>query len=94
MHDGDGPVTVGIISAISRHFCEGCNRVRLTAKGEVVLCLGQDQRVSLAAALRAGASDADLKNIIVDAIGRKPERHRFAGRGACHPVHKMSVLGG
>lgn len=91
---GAGPATVGIISAISRHFCEGCNRARLTAKGELVLCLGQDHSASLAAPLRAGASDADLKDIIAGAIGRKPERHHFAGQGACHPVHKMSVLGG
>ncbi|MCR4300084.1 MAG: GTP 3',8-cyclase MoaA [Sulfuricaulis sp.] len=91
---GAGPATVGIISAISRHFCEGCNRVRLTAKGELVLCLGQDQRVSLAAALRTGASDLDLKDLIAGAIAQKPKRHRFAGQGACHPIHKMSVLGG
>lgn len=91
---GAGPATVGIISAISRHFCEGCNRVRLTAKGELVLCLGQDHRVSLAAALRAGASDIGLKDLIADAIAQKPERHDFAGQGACHPIHKMSVLGG
>ncbi len=91
---GAGPATVGVISAMSRHFCEGCNRVRLTAKGELVLCLGEDQRVSLGAVLRAGASDADLKNLIVGAIGQKPERHYFAGQGACHPVHRMSVLGG
>lgn len=91
---GAGPATVGVIAALSRHFCEGCNRVRLTAKGELVLCLGQDQRVSLAEALRAGASDADLKNLIVAAVGRKPERHHFAGQSACHPIHRMSVLGG
>ena len=91
---GAGPAIVGIISAISRHFCEGCNRVRLTAKGELVLCLGRDHSVSLAAPLLAGASDADLKDIIVGAIGRKPERHRFDAQSAWRPIRRMSALGG
>ncbi len=86
--------TVGVISAVSRHFCEGCNRVRLTARGELVLCLGRDDRVSLGERLRAGACDAEIRNEIAHAIARKPERHGFTDPAGVAPVHFMSAVGG
>ncbi len=72
--------TVGIISAISRHFCEGCNRARLTARGKLVLCLGAENRAPLDTLLRTEASDAELVAAIRAVIARKPERHRFLKR--------------
>ncbi|SHN89947.1 Cyclic pyranopterin monophosphate synthase [Bathymodiolus heckerae thiotrophic gill symbiont] len=69
--------TVGIISAVSNHFCDACNRVRLTAKGDLILCLGQEDSISLKDAVRSDLSDNKIKQMIVDAINKKPEKHEF-----------------
>jgi cyclic pyranopterin phosphate synthase len=84
---------VGIISAMSRHFCADCNRVRLTAKGDLVLCLGREEAVPLGRLLREGADDATLRAAIVDGIRRKPEGHGFTATDAAGAV-PMSVTGG
>jgi cyclic pyranopterin phosphate synthase len=68
---------IGFITPISRHFCETCNRVRLSADGALYLCLGQDDKVELRPLLREGISGEDLKDTIRAAIARKPERHQF-----------------
>lgn len=68
---------IGFITPISRHFCETCNRVRLSAEGALYLCLGQDDKVDLRPLLREGISDEGLKDAIRSAIARKPERHEF-----------------
>ncbi len=86
-------VRVGVISAISRHFCDGCNRVRLTAAGELVLCLGRQDRVSLRDSLRRGDLDEAVKARIRLAIANKPRRHDFLGRDRGTDLG-MSVLGG
>ncbi len=91
---GRGPVRVGVISAMSRHFCEGCNRVRLTAKGELVLCLGQEDTIPLGSGLRQGCSDAELTQVILDAIARKPERHEFGKEENIVRFRSMSAIGG
>lgn len=67
---GNSPVHFGVISAMSRHFCKSCNRVRLTANGDLVLCLGQQDRVSLREGLLAGQSDAEIKQDILAAIAK------------------------
>lgn len=91
---GSGPVRVGVISAVSRHFCAGCNRVRLTASGDLVLCLGHNDRVSLRTPLRNGFSDEVLQEVICAAIARKPERHDFLVAGREIVAIPMSALGG
>ncbi len=91
---GSGPARVGVISALSRHFCEGCNRVRLTARGELVLCLGQEDTAPLGAGLRQGWSDAELTRAILDAIAAKPERHEFGEREEVVRFRHMSTIGG
>ncbi|MBF0213182.1 MAG: GTP 3',8-cyclase MoaA [Magnetococcales bacterium] len=89
-----GDAEVGIISARSRHFCDTCNRMRLTSRGELVLCLGGEDRVDLKTLLRQGASDALLMDAIRNGVARKPERHHFelGAEGASH--WNMSGLGG
>ena len=87
VHQTDGPAkalhiigtntSVATISAVSNNFCSSCNRVRLTAKGELILCLGQKDSVSLRDALRSGMSDAEIKQLILNAITKKPEKHFF-----------------
>ena len=88
---GGGPTRVGVISAMSRHFCASCNRIRLTAKGELVLCLGEEGAIDLRPVLRE-QDDRAVKAAIVAAIARKPERHHF-GEGQV-PLRAMSALGG
>ncbi|WP_134678840.1 GTP 3',8-cyclase MoaA [Paracoccus ravus] len=68
---------VGFITPLTHNFCESCNRVRLTCTGELFMCLGQEDRADLRAALRASPSDADLSNAIREAITRKPKGHDF-----------------
>ncbi len=68
---------IGFITPISRHFCETCNRVRLSADGTLYLCLGQDDKVELRPLLRAGIGEEELKDVIRAAIAGKPERHEF-----------------
>ncbi len=68
---------IGFITPISQHFCETCNRVRLSVDGTLYLCLGQDHSFDFRALLRGGATDADLKDAVIEAISLKPERHEF-----------------
>jgi cyclic pyranopterin phosphate synthase len=69
--------SIGTISAVSNNFCSSCNRVRLTAKGELILCLGQKDSVSLRDAIRSGMEDQEVKQLILNAITKKPEKHFF-----------------
>lgn len=84
---------LGFITPISQHFCETCNRVRLAADGTLYLCLGQDDKLELRPLLRAGIDDAGLRDAIVGAIARKPERHEFRERPQ-HVLRFMSKTGG
>lgn len=68
---------IGFITPISQHFCDTCNRVRLSADGTLYLCLGQEDKLELRPLLRNGISDAALTDAILEAITRKPERHEF-----------------
>jgi cyclic pyranopterin phosphate synthase len=89
-------VRLGLISPLTENFCDGCNRVRLTVSGKLYMCLGQDDRVDLKAALRSGGIDA-LDAAIDDAMQHKPRRHDFSidAPGASPAVARhMSVTGG
>ncbi len=89
----DGRFTVCFITPLSQHFCETCNRVRLTVDGVLHLCLGQEERVDFRALMRAGASDADLVTAIRQAIDLKPERHEF-NEAPQKLVRFMNMTGG
>ncbi len=85
---------VGFITPLSHNFCESCNRVRLTCKGELYMCLGQEDMADLRAPLRASADDALLAGAIRAAIARKPRGHDFdysrrrvAGQVSRHMSH-------
>lgn len=84
---------IGFITPISQHFCETCNRVRVSVDGTLYLCLGQDAKVELRPLLRAGISDDELKHVIIDAIAKKPERHEFNKKPG-KIVRFMSMTGG
>ncbi len=82
---------VGIISAMTEHFCDDCNRLRLTATGELHACLGHDDATSLRDLVRAGASDDDLTNAIGAAVTGKAAGHTFA---EAPPSAHMIGIGG
>jgi cyclic pyranopterin phosphate synthase len=84
---------IGFITPISQHFCETCNRVRLTVDGTLYTCLGQDNKLALRPLLRAGAGTGELKAAIRLAIASKPERHEFASRPE-KVIRFMSYTGG
>ena len=84
---------IGFITPISQHFCESCNRVRLSTDGTLYLCLGQDDKLELRPLLRAGISDDELKNVLIQAIALKPEKHEFKEKPE-QVVRLMSMTGG
>ena len=68
---------IGFITPLSKHFCDGCNRVRLTCTGTLYMCLGQEDAADLRTPLRASADDAAVEAAIHAAIARKPRGHEF-----------------
>ena len=86
---------IGFISPVSHNFCEDCNRVRVTAEGRLLLCLGNEHSVDLRAVIRKeGSSHNDLKLAIIAAMDLKPERHYFYDHDHTQPVRLMNVTGG
>ena len=85
--------TIGFISPLSEHFCFNCNRLRLTADGQLHPCLLSDEEVDLRKPLRHGASTEELIQLIRQAVVSKPERHRL-GEGISPPKRPMCQVGG
>lgn len=86
------PGRVGFIGALTEHFCTTCNRLRLTAQGQLIPCLGQEVGLDLRTPLRSGGSDAELFSLWQQALQLKPEGHRFGLAGGLG--QRMSRLGG
>ncbi len=84
---------IGFITPISQHFCETCNRVRLSVDGTLYMCLGQEHNYPLRDLLRRGIPDDELKEALIAAIGLKPERHEFREQPT-KIVRFMSMTGG
>ncbi|MHB9032549.1 MAG: GTP 3',8-cyclase MoaA [Anaerolineae bacterium] len=84
---------IGFISALSRHFCPQCNRLRLSSDGRLMPCLFSPLEYDLRAPLRSGATDAELEALLMQAVSAKPERHLFGVEPA--PIGRvMSRTGG
>lgn len=92
----DGKTRIGFISPHSHNFCASCNRVRVTCKGELFPCLGQEEKTELLPVLRAFPGDqAALIDAIVTAVTKKPLEHTFDLRNAKPSVVRfMSMTGG
>lgn len=87
---------LGFITPLTNNFCDGCNRVRVTATGQIYMCLGHDDRLDLRRALREGAP-GEIDLLLDQAMRLKPERHAFRidSPGAAPAVARhMSVTGG
>ncbi|MFC6620830.1 GTP 3',8-cyclase MoaA [Novosphingobium panipatense] len=88
---------LGLITPLTNNFCEGCNRIRVTATGQLYACLGGNERVDLRAALRSDDPDRALAEALDTAMRIKPARHHFAidERGAAPALARhMSMTGG
>jgi GTP 3',8-cyclase len=89
-----GPATVGVIASVTRPFCGDCDRVRLTADGQVRNCLFAREESDLRAAMRAGATDEDLAERWVVAMRGKRPGHGIDDPTFLQPDRPMSAIGG
>lgn len=85
---------VGFISALSHHFCNRCNRLRLTADGKLRACLLSDHHEPLKGLLRSGGSDDQLADLFRAAVARKAATHRLCHDGAAAVKDPMQGIGG
>jgi cyclic pyranopterin phosphate synthase len=105
-HKGNGPArvfqisgglgTFGMISPISHHFCQQCNRLRLTPDGKVRTCLFSDDEIDLKTMIRNGASDDQIREELQTAIQNKPKGHHLQGRSSVIKkcIRPMNRIGG
>jgi len=99
-HDGpaerysfrDAMGEIGFIRPLSHHFCAQCNRLRLTASGQLRPCLLSDAQHDLKTALRNGSSDAEISDIFFTAARFKPHRHHLIEKE--NVKSQMSLIGG
>ncbi|MCW2767364.1 MAG: moaA [Nocardioides sp.] len=89
-----GPATVGVIASVTRPFCGDCDRVRLTADGQIRNCLFAREESDLRAALRSGASDEDLAERWLIAMRGKRAGHGIDDPSFLQPDRPMSAIGG
>ena len=85
---------IGLIRPISQHFCATCNRLRLTADGQLRVCLLSNHEVDLKTPIRNGCSDDELKTIFFTAARTKPMEHSFYGGSEDCLKDQMSAIGG
>jgi cyclic pyranopterin phosphate synthase len=90
----DGRGEIGFINPVSEPFCADCNRIRMTAEGELRTCLFSVNETDLRGPLRDGASDAELAQLIRDAVWRKELKHHVGEKGFRQPPRTMSAIGG
>jgi cyclic pyranopterin phosphate synthase len=102
--DNDGPAQryrfegalgeIGFIHALSHHFCDRCNRLRLTARGQLRPCLLSDRHEDVKGPLRSGCSDNQLAEIFFNAVRHKPSDHNLSVQDASRVCGQMHSIGG
>jgi len=86
---------VGFISPLSDHFCGSCNRLRLTADGQIRPCLFSNIKIDVKTPMRTGASDDDIDELFCQAIKVKPQRHILNENiASANHIISMSKIGG
>ena len=85
---------IGFIHAISKHFCNECNRLRLTASGKLRPCLLSDSEEDLKGPLRRGCLDSELADVFLRAVSHKPVDHNIASDQPGKVAGQMSAIGG
>jgi len=106
-HDGSAPAEdfdviedgavigrVGVIASVTRPFCRDCDRLRLTADGQLRTCLFAQSETDLRGPLRAGASSAELADLIRTAVAGKQAGHGIERADFVQPQRTMSAIGG
>jgi cyclic pyranopterin phosphate synthase len=89
----DSDQRIGFIGAMTNlHFCENCNKLRLTCDGKIRPCLGSHLEFDIKKPMRDGATDEELKQFFIDVVERKPEQHDF--RNNYQPGRRMVAIGG
>ena len=89
-----GPARVGVIAAVTRPFCGSCDRVRLTADGQIRNCLFARSESDLRSALRSGATDAEIADRWRAAVSSKLPGHGINDPAFLQPDRPMSAIGG
>lgn len=102
--ENDGPASryrfesaageVGFITALSHHFCHRCNRLRLTAAGQLRTCLLSDYQLDIKAPLRRGCSDTSIAELFMEAVAHKSRQHTLTDIQSKPVVGQMSAIGG
>lgn len=90
----DGQGSIGFISPVSEPFCGDCNRIRITAEGNLRTCLFSMTETDLRGPMRSGASDDELETIIRAAVWEKELKHDVNDEGFVQPLRTMSQIGG
>jgi cyclic pyranopterin phosphate synthase len=90
----DGRGRIGFINPVSEPFCGDCNRIRLTADGQLRTCLFSLRETDLRGAIRSGADDSELEQIVRNAVWRKELKHHIGDPGFVQPARTMSAIGG
>jgi len=90
----NAPGVVGFISPLTHHFCDNCNRLRLTADGKIRPCLFSETEIDIRSALRSGASDDEIVRLLRLAIEIKPRGHTITSGERPAPLKPMSRIGG
>jgi len=85
---------VGFISPHSHNFCAQCNRLRMSAEGRLLMCLGNEESIDLRGLLRASSTDQEIKTTIINSLSIKPERHVFDQPEEPQIVRFMNATGG
>lgn len=85
---------IGLIGALSNHFCDICNRLRLTADGHIRSCLFSDREIDLKPSLRGEGGDREILNLLDKAIREKPKSHNLKKQGPRTCARPMTSIGG
>src|SRR3984957_13450052 len=93
-HFVDGVGRIGFINPVSEPFCGDCNRIRVTADGQLRTCLFSLRETDLRAVLRSGADDDELELAVRGAVWRKELKHHVGDPGFVQPARSMSAIGG
>jgi cyclic pyranopterin phosphate synthase len=88
------PARIGFIAPVSSPFCGACSRLRITADGKVRPCLFSTTEWDLRSPLRAGATDEELADFLIDATWTKQPGHGITSHGFRQPERPMSAIGG
>lgn len=88
------PGCVGVIPAVSDHFCGQCNRLRLTADGQLRPCLFSEGEIDVRGPMRQGASDEELEALLLEAVCSKPDRHKIGQKDFEPSRRPMHGIGG